>query len=201
MSSYANRLENERIIRAKEQQAQVNWYIETEAKQKARQKMNRYSIDMDGFSFVRSPFVEALFVGDYLLIEDGYGEQTIQKISSIRQTDGREALEGKKVKATSPVETETKNKYTIQGVPCYFENKLSKNQLILVNNRLFVVEQFEKETDTLHLKKELLKKVVAQYAVYNQQASRSPEYFFEKWGDAFGMVCKKRSEGNYWYSL
>jgi hypothetical protein len=207
MNLYEKRMlveENERLKKVKEA---AEWEKNDLTVQQGMKQKEKYKITLDGTPYLYSSSNQDLEVGDVIVIADEHQEMTVQKITSLVYKKDYKYLEAKWLKVTEPTNEESKNSYLIEEVEYYFENKLSKNQMILAAGELYTVEGIEKGTKNLHLNKVDTKKTKRLYAVYNNQGlnnktgERFPEYFYEQWGDAFGVVLKNRFTGKQYYSL
>jgi hypothetical protein len=207
MNLYEKRMLKEGNERLEKQNKIDEWYKNDAIVQQGMNKKEKYTVTLDGSNYISPTLNENLEVGDVITISDEHQEVTVQKITSSAYKNGYKHLEVKWLKVTEPTQEETKNLYFIDNIEYYFENKLSKNQMILAGGKLYTIEGIEKETKKLLLNKTTTKETKRLYAVYNNQelikktGDRFPEYFYEQWGDAFGVVLKNRFSGKQYYSL
>lgn len=165
--------------------------------------MKKYLVDLDGVSVIMS--YGELSKGDLLTLDED-GETILYRVREVKEN----ALELRWVKALEPLSSEESGegvRYQFEGVDIFFENRLSKNQTIVVNNRPYKVLNVEKKTRSLELEK--LETILAHsvYGVYLSRASEGlnirdrekdgyvAEKYFKSRMKAFGYIMQERGKG------
>lgn len=160
--------------------------------------MNKYYVELDGTSIVMSN--ELLEKNDIIRLDED-GEFNSYRV---REVDGNK-LSLRLLKTLKDIERGVR--YEIEGKELFFENRLSKNQIIEVYDRPYKVVNIEKKTNILELEELDRKNVRAIYGVYESKSHKgldvhdretdsylAEEYFYSK-GEAIGYVMQERSKG------
>lgn len=160
--------------------------------------MYKYYVELDGTSIVMSE--ELLEKNDIIRLDED-GEFNSYRV---REVDGNK-LSLRLLKTLKDIEKGVR--YEIEGEELFFENRLSKNQIIEVYDRLYKVVNIEKKTSILELEELDRKNVRAIYGVYESKSHLGLDvhdresdnylaegYFYSK-TKAMGYVMKERSKG------
>lgn len=160
--------------------------------------MNKYYVELDGFSIIKSN--DVIYKDDLLLITDEYDREFYRVANN---SDGNLTL--RRVKSVSNTTSEAKNRYTLDGKSYYFENRLSKNQNINIFGVLLKVLDIKKEFNELEVETLDFKIAKAAYGVYERKEGLSirdrekngylAEKYFNDQYDAIGYVAEERGKG------
>lgn len=159
--------------------------------------MNKYFVELDGISLISSHL--PLGKGDFVSLSDD-GE-----VHHYRVRDKKDrAVNLRLVKTVC--NTVDGVKYYLDDLELFFENRLSKNQFIVVNGYLCKVADIEKKTNslTLEVQDEIVTQVI--YGVYESRSEKEShkerekesciaEKYFTNWGKAFGYIMTERAKG------
>lgn len=162
--------------------------------------MNKYFVELDGVSTIASH--SDIAKDDLLLLVDSF-ESSWYKVTNVNE----QKLSLKPVKFTSNAIEETKFEHALGEDTFYFNNRLSMNQLILLNGMPCQVKGIDKETK--YLRVDLLKRETAKalYLVYESRLDEgltirdrekngyTAEKYFTQWEDAYGYVAHERLKG------
>lgn len=158
----------------------------------------KYYVELDGISTIE---VEGeINKGEVLLLDDG-SEIVYYKVAGVEEDKVALRL----LKYITNTQEETKNVYLYESSNLYFENRVSKNQILLLNDSLYQVLDIDKQAKELKLNKLEYKSSVALYSVYKSvdgltirdrdKAGYEALKTFTDRFDAIGYVMLKRSEG------
>lgn len=161
--------------------------------------MNVYLVELDGINMIQSD--EEINKGDLIILyEDG-----IPNHYRVRGKYGQN-LNLRLVKAVR--QSKDGIKYYLDDVELLYENRLSKNQLIIAyGGMLYKVLDIEKKSNILTLEEQ---EHIAAWSIYGVYESRvdegldihdrekngyKAEKYFESYGKAIGYVMKERGKG------
>lgn len=160
--------------------------------------MYKYYVELDGTSIAMSE--ELLEKSDIIQLDED-GEFNSYRV---REVDG-DKLSLRLLKTLKDIEKGVR--YEIDGEEIFFDNRLSKNQIIEVYDRLYKIIDIEKKTNILELEELDRKNVRAIYGVYESKSHLgldahdresdnylAEEYFYSK-AKAMRYVMKERGKG------
>src|SRR6185312_5702698 len=163
--------------------------------------MKKYFVELDGISIITS--TDTIEKGDLLLISysDYADDYDYYKVGNVNGCN----LSLKLVKYTVDTEEETKFEYALNGNQLFFDNRPSKNQLIMVMGALCQIKDIDKNTKELTVDVLKYKTSIAQYGVYESKKGLTvhdrelgdyvaERYFTERF-DAIGYIMKERGKG------
>lgn len=153
------------------------------------QEMNKYYVELDGVDTIVT--YETL-VKDDILELDELGEKSYYRV---RKVDGKN-LALRLVKTVKAVEHETKFAYKKNSdESCYFSNRLSLNQTVLVGAEMFVVSR--SEDGGLLLEGVKTKSAQVSYTVYGARKGSKREVlmYTTSYQDAISYIAEKRGMG------
>lgn len=151
-----------------------------------------YSVELDGISLVSSDY--HLFKDDLLLIHGNF-ESVFYRAVEVSDT---EIIRARILKYAEPLDIDDDRKsveYQFDGKSVRFLNRISKNQSILIDDNMYVVDYILKNDDKLELSlnKVYHKPLHAIYRVY--ESGNGVVNAFYDWGQALGYIMKERSKG------
>lgn len=161
--------------------------------------MERYFVELDGVSIIE---VEGkLNKGDAVTLHE-VGEVNYYRVRSVE--GGRVVFRLMKVlgEVTEGV------RYEYGGQELYFENRLSKNQTVQVNGKVYIVKDIQKKTNILTLEEMESTLAYALYGVYKNRSDEGltvrdretgdyvAEAYYRDWGAALRHVSEERSKGS-----
>lgn len=160
--------------------------------------MHKYYVELDGVSIIMSN--ELIEKNDNLRLNED-GELNFYKVRSKKRNN----LSLRLMKTLK--NTEEGVRYESSEKELFFENRLSKNQMIEVGGYLYKVIDIEKKTNVLNLEALSRKSVRAVYGAYESKAHEgldihdrengsylAEKYFYSK-SEAIGYVMQERSKG------
>lgn len=154
-----------------------------------------YDTEMDGFSLAESK--EEIHKEEFALVVSR-GEESVYRITDITGSH----VSFKSVKFIIPSDCETSNMFIVNDIKHPFENRLSVNQMILIEKSLHRVLSIDKDTKAITSEEIKLRQVRALYPVYDrwQHNGRGvhwhqSEEMFTKWEDALGYIIQERGKG------
>lgn len=159
--------------------------------------MYKYLTEMDGFSVIVADKELDKNVIVFISSSDDKGFYKVSKVDECK-------VEFRLMKYVEPLQEETKNQFSYNDKMYSFENRLSKNQNVLLDDKLYTVKGVDKKTKELDLEEVDYINVCAQYGVYEVKEGRSvydreiryeaEKYFYDHM-DAIGYVMQERQKG------
>lgn len=160
--------------------------------------MHKYFVELDGTSIIMSE--DLLEKNDFLKLNED-GEINFYRVGNVNKKN----VSLKLIKAIENKDDGVR--YDYSDIDVFYENRISKNQTILVDGLLYKVLSIEKKTNKLELESVNVKTASSVFGVYESKSHEGldvrdretvnylAEKYFSRKGEAFGYVMQERSKG------